>query len=64
MHYFIFTKLATGSIRVKPCHVGIHWIALTEFSQMGTHVAGFQSFSGFLHHSWLAMQISQQQHKG
>ena len=21
----------------KPCHVGIHWIALTEYSQMSTH---------------------------
>ena len=28
------------------CHVGIHWIALTEYSQMSTHVPGFQSFSG------------------
>ena len=25
----------------KPCHVGIHWIALTEYSQMSTHVPGF-----------------------
>ena len=31
----------------KPCHIGIHWIALAEFSQMSTHVPGFQSFSGF-----------------
>ena len=28
----------------KPCQVGIHKIALTENSQMGTHVPGFQSF--------------------
>ena len=34
----------------KPCHVGIHWIALAEYSQMSNHVPGFQSFSGFLHH--------------
>ena len=33
----------------KPCHVGIHWIALAEFSQMSTHVPRFQSFSRFLH---------------
>ena len=34
----------------KPCLVGIHWIALTEYSQMSTHVPGFQSlFSLFLH---------------
>ena len=26
----------------KPSHVGIHWIALTEYSQMSTHVPGFQ----------------------
>ena len=28
----------------KPCHVGIHWIALAEYSQMSTHVPGFQPF--------------------
>ena len=26
----------------KPCHVDINWIALFEFSQMSTHVPGFQ----------------------
>ena len=35
----------------KPCHVGIHLIALPENSQMSTHVPGFLSFFlGFLHH--------------
>ena len=38
----------------KPCHVGIHWIALAEYSQMSTHLPGFQSFSSFLHHFVLA----------
>ena len=47
----------------KPCHVGIHWIALTEHSQMSTHVPGFQSFSGFFA-SLSNGQISYQQHKG
>ena len=28
----------------KPCLVGIHWKALAEYSQMSTHVPGFQSF--------------------
>ena len=28
----------------KPCHIVIHWVALTEYSQMSTHVRGFQSF--------------------
>ena len=28
--------------RPKPCCVGIHWIALAEYSQMNTHVPGFQ----------------------
>ena len=28
----------------KPCNVGIHWIALTEYSQMSTHMSGFQWF--------------------
>ena len=26
----------------KPCHVGTHWIALTEYSQMSTYLTGFQ----------------------
>ena len=32
------------------CHVVIHWIALAEYSQISTHVPGFQLFSGVLHH--------------
>ena len=27
----------------KPCHVGTHWIALTEYSLMSTHLPGFPS---------------------
>ena len=35
----------------KTCHVCIHWIALTQYFQMRTHVPGFQCFFllGFLH---------------
>ena len=29
---------------LKPCHVGIHWKALAEYSQMNTHMPGFQFF--------------------
>ena len=39
---------------LKPCHVGIHWIALAEYSQMSTYMPGFQSFFSFLHHFELA----------
>ena len=28
----------------KPCHVGIHWKALAEQSQMSTHLPGLRSF--------------------
>ena len=28
----------------KPCHVGIYWVALAEYSKMSTHVPGFRSF--------------------
>ena len=42
----------------KPCHVGIHWIALTEYSHMSTHVPGFQSFYRFLHHFVLAKLVT------
>ena len=31
----------------KPCHVGIHCEALAEYSQMSTHLPGFQSFIRF-----------------
>ena len=27
----------------KPCHIGIHWITLTEFHQMSTHMPGFHT---------------------
>ena len=48
----------------KPCHVGIHWKALTEFFQMSTHVPGFQSFfSGFLHHFVIAKLASRSMYR-
>ena len=34
----------------KPCHVGIHWKALTEYSQRSNNLSGFSHFSGFLYH--------------
>ena len=37
----------------KPCHFGIHLIALAEYSQISIHVPGFQSFF-ILHHFVLA----------
>ena len=43
-----------GYISSKPCHVGIHWIALAEYSQMSTHMPGFLSFVSCLHHFVLA----------
>ena len=46
-----------------PCHVGIHWKAVTEHSQMSTNLPGFQSFSSFFA-SFCFGQISKQQHKG
>ena len=27
---------------LKPFHVGIHWIVLSEYSQVSTHMPGFQ----------------------
>ena len=47
----------------KPCHVGIHWKALAEYSQMSTMCQGFSSFSGFFNHFVLA-KLSTQQHEG
>ena len=31
----------------NPCYVGIHWIALTEYSEMSIRMLGFQSFSRY-----------------
>ena len=43
----------------EPCHVGIHWIDLADYSPMSTHVLGFQSFFlCFLHYVVLAKLIS------
>ena len=49
----------------KHCHVGIHWIALTECSHISTNVSGFQSFFQiFCLFSYWPRQISHhQQHK-
>ena len=43
----------------KPCHVGTHWKALTEYFQMSTHLPGFWHFCGIC-----IGKISHQQHKG
>ena len=48
--------LVSWKILVSTALVGIHWNALTERSQMNTHVPGFQSFC--------IGKISHQQHKG
>ena len=45
----------------NPCHVGIHWLALNEYSQMSTHVQGF----AVIFHVFASIcvgQIIQQQH--
>ena len=33
--------------RLEPCHVGIHWIALAEYSQMSTMCQGYGLLLGF-----------------
>ena len=47
----------------KSCHVGIYWKALTEYSQMSTHMSWFQSFF-VCFASFCIGKISHQQHKG
>ena len=47
----------------KPCHVGIHWIALTEYSQMSTHLPGFRWFFRILALYHIG-KISHHQHEG
>ena len=38
--------------------VFIAWIALAEYSQMSTHMPGFQVFFRFLHHFVLAKEVT------
>ena len=59
LHHFVTAKLATSSMWVNKkihenhqntdCYVGTPWIALVEYSQMSTHVPGFQSHFRVLH---------------
>ena len=42
----------------KPCHTGIHWIALVENSQIGTHLTGFQVFFRFFIFYWQFWPVS------
>ena len=48
---------------ICPYHVGIHWKALAEYSQMSTNFPEFQSFFSFFE-SFCIGKIIQQQHKG
>ena len=49
----LFSSKAQGPkdmfIPTKPCHGGIHWIALAEYSQMSPHVPGFQYYFVLYH---------------
>ena len=47
----------------KPCHVGTHWIALTDYSQMNTHTPGVQRFPRIFALFCIG-QFSHHQHKG
>ena len=47
----------TFSETFKPCHVGIHWIALTGYSLMSTHMPWFEYFFQFLQHFVLAKLV-------
>ena len=49
----------------KPCHIGIHWLALVEYSQMSTNYqcTGVSIIFQFFWLSFCIGQISHQQHK-
>ena len=46
----------------KPCHVGIHWMALTEYSQMSTHLPGLWSFFRFFAPFCIGLSSHQQRY--
>ena len=43
---------------VKSCCVGIHWIALAEYSHMSTHVPVFQSFFRVFLHQFILAKLA------
>ena len=44
---------------LKTCHLGIHLIALTEYSHISTHMPGFQLFSAlWCHFEWARLSSS------
>ena len=53
-YFHRMTRMQRFFKTIKPCHVGIHWKALAEFSQMSTQMPGFQPFLGVLQHFVLA----------
>ena len=63
----LFSSIAQGckyfGKSSKPCHVGIHWKVLAEYSQMSTHLPGFQPFFRIFA-SFCISQSSHQQNKG
>ena len=42
----------------KPCHVGIHWNALSEYSQMSTNEPRFQSFFMFFLYHFVVAKLA------
>ena len=58
-----FRLLIIHVIRNIHCHVGIHWIAFADYSQISTHVPGFQSIFRFFASFCIGL-VRHQQHKG
>ena len=54
---------STRTHNLNPVMFGIPWKGLTEYSQMNTHLQGFQSFFMYFA-SFCIGQISHQKHKG
>ena len=42
----------------KPCHVGINWKALTEYTQISTHMSGLHSFLRFFFHHFVLAKLA------
>ena len=61
LHHFVLAKLATSSIRMKPCRVGINWIALAKHSDEYPCARLSVFFLGFFA-SFCIGKISHEQH--
>ena len=54
----LLSSKAQGRKFFENHHVGIHWIALAEYSKRSTHLPGFQSFFSFFSNHFVLAKLA------